>query len=162
MQYRFALVIAAAVALSACAARGGEPAGSEAQATGPDRPSLSLDVSVVHVGDVVSLTIHGPDGYIYGNDAYIEVQESGEWRRLYLLGTGRGGGGYQALDENGQLPPGMALTQEGYMGDVTIKIIIPPLEPGTYRLAKDFIRDGDGTIEDRTTLATATLVIEEG
>lgn len=164
MRRRTFLVVACVLALTGCAGEGTDgkrAAARPSPSTQEDQPILSLDPGVARPGQVISLSIHGPEGYIYGNDAYVEIEENGAWRRLYLLNTGRlGGGRYLELDEKGQLPPGIARTLEGYSGDLVVQITVPPLEPGIYRIAKDFIADREGTIEERTALAATTLTIE--
>jgi hypothetical protein len=122
------------------------------------RPSNSLDspndenrvVSVtpqtVRVGETVTLGIYRSPG-VWGLAWPLERREDDRWVEVGSLnaGPGRAWRPHWSLDRRGIVTPTI-----GFGGTAMIRIKIPALEPGSYRLVRDFIKNGPGSVAQRT------------
>lgn len=123
-------------------------------------PSLSLSETSVRPGDVVELGIQARDTYIWGVLTSLETERDGTWRRVAYWRTwqGRGPRILEAITSRGG-----TIESIGFSGGASFKLEVPQLEPGIYRITKDFNLDGTAPVEERTVLAEVRFeVVSDG
>ena len=106
-------------------------------------PQLRLEVNPDHarVGDLVVLTPTGPDAdrSVSGVASMLQQDRAGQWIDLFYLVSNAQR--WLVVDETTARAP--AFPAIGLMGPVTV--VVPPVEPGEYRIRRDFsIRREEG------------------
>lgn len=96
---------------------------------------LSVDDSRVLPGDVVEVSVHGAgmNRLIGGPDSYLEERTDGGWRPLYVLH-------WVGVDEPSIRGPNDDV--EFVRVGTRIAAVVPPVEPGKYRIARPFRMEG--------------------
>ena len=133
-----------------------EQPSSTTASTPPNDPRVSLLVSTdtARPGDVIRLTVQAPKDLVWGQEIIWQRWE-GSWRTQMSLAGPAG-------DESARTHVVGGVDDIGYFGDSFQMVVIPPSEPGQYRLMKQFIQGDEGRpIEERKTVAVAELAIVE-
>lgn len=115
-----------------------------------DGPRLRLSDAEVRPGDVVELLIDAPDEFVWGAMTPLELMTLEGWEPIYYWATyrDREPSPIQALR-----PGSGAVNDIGYSGGAAFKLEIPQLDPGPYRITKDFISQGSAPVGERTVVA---------
>jgi hypothetical protein len=130
--------------------------GSEIAPVVPSEPTLAVTEPTVRGGDVIVLRIQAAR-YTWGVPTSLEEPRDREWKTVYYWRTWAGKDAETIepfpADENA------AFEDVGFFGDASFEIQIPNVEPGRYRIAKEFIRDGTGPIEERIITAAVQITV---
>lgn len=156
------MALGIAIAVGLLMPDGGEnapvvPSGPTLAVTAQSGPSLAVTEPTVRGGDVIELRVQAPQSYIWGVPTSLEEPRDGEWKTLYYWRTWAG-------KDSATIEPFPASENDffedvGFIGDASFRIQIPGVEPGMYRITKEFIKDGTGSIEERTITAAVQITV---
>jgi len=131
--------------------------GGDKRPVGPSAPTLSVGEETVHAGDVIELRVQASESYIWGVPTSLEESQGGQRKSLYYWGTWAG--------ENSQtIEPvsaseGNMFAAIGFAGPASFMIQVPDVEPGEYLITKTFIKNGTGSVKERTITSRAQLTV---
>jgi hypothetical protein len=112
----------------------------------PVDPVTELRPGVVRSGDRAALLVRRAPG-IWGLRWPLQRYQDGAWTEFGTLLAGPGSHWHAAFHRPGE---DVDVPEIGFVGPALMYLDVPELEPGRYRLVRDFIKNGDGSIEDRT------------
>lgn len=114
-------------------------------------PTLSLSDTTLSPGDVVELLIEAEGQNMWSSLTGLDAQRGDDWERLYYWATydDRRSGPIEVTRREGT-------KASGYTGSATFELLIPELEPGTYRITKTFVQPDPG---DSGELRTVTAEV---
>lgn len=119
-------------------------------------PTLTLSKTDVRPGDVVELAISARSDHTWGVLTSLESEEDGGWRRIGYWRTwpGKGPKVLQAITTLDG-----AVEDIGFSGSADFKLLIPALEPGSYRISKEFVAPAGTASVGRTVEAEVRFEI---
>jgi hypothetical protein len=115
-----------------------------------DSPRLELPDDSLRARSKISIFIGAPDDFIYGMDAYIQRRVDGRWKDVVLVYTDP----RQAVNPSVRLSERPGVRDIGYTGNHIVRVELPYIRKGRYRLRKDFVRHGSEPIEERVVTRT--------
>ena len=133
-----------ALAFVSLTGRGGEARPAQ---DAPTTPTISLDADTASPDDIVRMRIDIPPGrdgqefpvnWTYGYLAGFQEFDGATWKRIYTLYLGMKGWDHVGVGYSEKRPQAVLLI--GFVGDSEVKIQVPPVEPGTYRVTMRFGR----------------------